>query len=161
MVFELAFGGKVGLKCVDEKIGILKIFKIMAEKKNTANPDPGKTLDGLIRTMRQTLTKQGLYTPEMARQVELTASTLLLFRKVRDVAMSEAESVTIEETSREEHSRIKNNPIFFLYKEYADLLQRNLRALSMNKELTKGKDDKQTDNEIDPLALLMKDQADE
>ena len=151
----------MGLKCVDEKIGILKIFNIMAEKKNTANPDPGKTLDGLIRTMRQTLTKQGLYTPEMARQVELTASTLLLFRKVRDVAMSEAESVTIEETSREEHSRIKNNPIFFLYKEYADLLQRNLRALSMNKELTKGKDDKQTDNEIDPLALLMKDQADE
>ena len=134
----------------------------MAKKKNTKeNQDPEKTLDGLIRTLRQTLTKQGLYTPEMARQVELTASTLLLFRKVRDVAMSEAESVTIQETSREEHSRIKNNPIFFLYKEYADLLQRNLRALNMNKELTKGKDDKQTDNEIDPLALLMKDQADE
>ena len=134
----------------------------MAKKKNTKeNQDPEKTLDGLIRTLRQTLTKQGLYTPEMARQVELTASTLLLFRKVRDVAMSEAESVTIQETSREEHSRIKNNPIFFLYKEYADLLQRNLRALNMNKELTKGKDDKQTDNEIDPLVLLMKDQADE
>ena len=134
----------------------------MAKKKNTKeNQDPEKTLDGLIRTLRQTLTKQGLYTPEMARQVELTASTLLLFRKVRDVAMSEAESVTIQETSREEHSRIKNNPIFFLYKEYADLLQRNMRALNMNKELTKGKDDKQTENDVDPLALLMKDQTEE
>lgn len=134
----------------------------MAKKKNTKeNPDPEKTLDGLIRTLRQTLTKQGLYTPEMARQVELTASTLLLFRKVRDVAMSEAESVTIKETSREEHSRIKNNPIFFLYKEYADLLQRNLRALNMNKELTKGKDDQKTENDVDPLALLMRDQAEE
>lgn len=148
--------------CVNEKIGILKIFNIMAKKKNTKeNPDPEKTLDGLIRTLRQTLMKQGLYTPEMARQVELTASTLLLFRKVRDVAMSEAESVTIQETSREEHSRIKNNPIFFLYKEYADLLQRNLRALNMNKELTKGKDDKQSESDVDPLALLMRDQVDE
>ena len=155
-------GGEARENRANEKKGILKIFNIMAKKKNTKeNPDPEKTLDGLIRTLRQTLTKQGLYTPEMARQVELTASTLLLFRKVRDVAMSEAESVTIKETSREEHSRIKNNPIFFLYKEYADLLQRNLRALNMNKELTKGKDDKQTETDVDPLALLMRDQAEE
>jgi hypothetical protein len=154
-------GGETWGICANEKIGILKIFNIMAKKKNTKeNPDPEKTLDGLIRTLRQTLMKQGLYTPEMARQVELTASTLLLFRKVRDVAMSEAESVTIKETSREEHSRIKNNPIFFMYKEYADLLQRNLRALNMNKELTKGKDDKQSESDVDPLALLMRDQVD-
>ena len=134
----------------------------MAKKKERKEKqDPEKELDGLIRTLRQTLTKQGIYTPEMARQVELTASTLLLFRKVRDVAMSEAESVTIKETSREEHSRIKNNPIFFLYKEYADLLQRNLRALNMNKELTRGKDDMVNDNEADPLAMLMRDQVEE
>ena len=131
------------------------------EKKKTEKTGPQKTLDGLIRTLRETLTKEGLYNPAMARQVELTASTLMIFRKVRDVAMSEAETVTIEETSREEHSRIKNNPIFFLYKEYADLLQRNLRALNMNKELTKGKDDRLNDNEVDPLAVLMKEQTEE
>ena len=59
--------------------------KKAAEKKN----DPEKTLDGLIRTLRQTLTKENLYRPEMARQVELTASTLMVFRKVRDAVIQE------------------------------------------------------------------------
>ena len=133
----------------------------MAKKKAKSEQTPEKILDGLIRTLRQTLKDEGLYHPEMARQVELTASTLMLFRKVREVAMSEAEKVTIKETSREGDGRIKNNPIFFLYKEYADLLQRNLRALNMNKELTKGKDDKVNDSEDDPLAMLMREQAEE
>lgn len=133
----------------------------MAKKKAKNEQTPEKILDGLIRTLRQTLKDEGLYHPEMARQVELTASTLMLFRKVREVAMSEAEKVTIKETSREGDGRIKNNPIFFLYKEYADLLQRNLRALNMNKELTKGKDDKVNDSEDDPLAMLMREQAEE
>lgn len=134
----------------------------MAKKKNTKeNQDPEKTLDGLVRTLRQTLTKADIYRPEMARQVELTASTLMVFRKVRDAVLHELETVTVKETSREGDPRIKNNPVFFLYKEMADLLQRNLRALNMNKELTKGKDDKQTENDVDPLALLMKDQTED
>lgn len=134
----------------------------MAKKKNTKeNQDPEKTLDGLVRTLRQTLTKADIYRPEMARQVELTASTLMVFRKVRDAVLHELEAVTVKETSREGDPRIKNNPVFFLYKEMADLLQRNLRALNMNKELTKGKDDKQIENDVDPLALLMRDQAEE
>lgn len=120
-----------------------------------------KTLDGLIRTLRKTLVSEGMYKPEMARQVELTASTLMLWRKVRDMAMREGEDATVTETSREGDKRVKNNPIFYLYKEYADLLQRNLRALNMNKELTKGKDDKADGGEDDPLAKLMREQAEE
>ena len=134
----------------------------MTKKKNTKeNQDPEKKLDGLVRTLRQTLTKADIYRPEMARQVELTASTLMVFRKVREAVLHELEAVTVKETSREGDSRIKNNPVFFLYKEMADLLQRNLRALNMNKELTKGKDDKQTENDVDPLALLMKEQKED
>lgn len=120
-----------------------------------------KTLDGLIRTLRKTLVNEGMYKPEMARQVELTASTLMLWRKVRDMAMREGEDATVTEMSREGDKRVKNNPIFYLYKEYADLLQRNLRALNMNKELTKGKDDKADGGEDDPLAKLMREQAEE
>ena len=81
--------------------------------------------------------------------------------KVRDAVIQECERVTIKETSREGDGRIKNNPMFFLYKEMADLLQRNLRALNMNKELTKGRDDKVNDDEADPLALLMKEQKED
>ena len=135
----------------------MAIKKKAAEKKN----DPEKTLDGLIRTLRQTLTKENLYRPEMARQVELTATPLMVFRTVRDAVIQECESVTIKETSRECDGRIKNNPMFFHYKEMADLLQRNLRALNMNKEVTKGRDDKVNDDEADPLALLMKEHQEE
>ena len=159
----MGLGGETGRNRENEKIGILKIFNIMAKKKKTSNEkiSPEKTLDGLIRTLRQTLTKENLYRPEMARQVELTASTLMVFRKVRDAVIQECESVTIKETSREGDRRIKNNPMFFLYKEMADLLQRNLRALNMNKELTKGRDDKVNDDEADPLASLMKEQKED
>ena len=132
--------------------------KRTSDKKAALDKTPEKTLDGLIRTLRQTLKDENLYRPEMARQVELTASTLMVWRKVRDTVIQECERVTIEETSREGDGRIKNNPMFFLYKEMADLLQRNLRALNMNKELTKGRDDKMNDSDDDPLALLMKQQ---
>lgn len=159
----MGLGGEFGGNRENEKIGILKIFNTMIKKKKTSEKknDPEKTLDGLIRTLRQTLKDENLYRPEMARQVELTASTLMVFRKVRDAVIQECATVTIKETSREGDGRIKNNPMFFLYKEMADLLQRNLRALNMNKELTKGRDDKVNDDDDDPLALLMKDQQNE
>lgn len=135
--------------------------KRTSDKKAALDKTPEKTLDGLIRTLRQTLKDENLYRPEMARQVELTASTLMVWRKVRDAVIQECERVTIKETSREGDGRIKNNPMFFLYKEMADLLQRNLRALNMNKELTKGRDDKMNDSDDDPLALLMKKQQED
>ena len=107
------------------------------------------------------MTKEGLYRPEMARQLELTASTLMVFRVVRDVAIRLNQDVTIKETSREGDARIKNNPVIYQYIQVADLLQRNLRALNMNKELTRGKDDKVNESEDDPLALLMKEQKED
>ena len=78
----MGVGGDFGENRKNEKIGILKIINTMAKKKKAAEKknDPEKTLDGLIRTLRQTLTKENLYRPEMARQVELTASTLMVFR---------------------------------------------------------------------------------
>lgn len=123
--------------------------------------ESGKRLEMMIRYLRKVLKTEGLYRPEMSQQVELTASTLLVFRKIRDAALEELEKATIKETSREGDTRIKNNPIFFLYKEMADLLRRDLRALNMNKELTKGKTDKINDEEEDALTLLMRQQSED
>lgn len=123
----------------------------MAEKEEKKD----KRLEIMIRYLRKVLKEEGLYRKEMSQQVELTASTLLVYRKIRDVALSDDETPTVTETSREGFSRQKANPIFFLYEKMADLLRRDLRALNMNKELTKGKDDK-TDDEEDGLAMLMK-----
>ena len=126
-----------------------------------AESETGKKLEMMIRYLRKVLKDEGLYRKEMSQQVELTASTLLVFRKIRDAALDELEKATIKETSREGDTRIKNNPIFFLYKEMADLLRRDLRALNMNKELTKGKTDKINDEEEDALALLMRQQSED
>ena len=123
--------------------------------------ESGKRLEMMIRYLRKVLKTEGLYRPEMSQQVELTASTLLVFRKILDAAVDELEKATIKETSREGDTRIKNNPIFFLYKEMADLLRRDLRALNMNKELTKGKTDKINDEEEDALTLLMRQQSED
>ena len=123
--------------------------------------ESGKRLEMMIRYLRKVLKTEGLYRPEMSQQVELTASTLLVFRKIRDAALDELEKATIKETSREGDTRIKNNPIFFLYKEMADLLRRDLRALNMNMELTKGKTDKINDEEEDALTLLMRQQSED
>lgn len=123
--------------------------------------ESGKRLEMMIRYLRKVLKAEGLYRPEMSQQVELTASTLLVFRKIRDAALDELEKATVKETSREGDMRIKNNPIFFLYKEMADLLRRDLRALNMNKELTKGKTDKINDEEEDALTLLMRQQSED
>ena len=129
----------------------------MGKKEN----ESGSRLDVMIRYLRKVLKEEGIYRKEMSQQVELTASTLLVFRKVRDVVLSECEKVVITETSREGDNRMKNNPIFFLYKEMADLLRRDLRALNMNKELTKGKDDKNNEEEDDALAMLMRQQSED
>lgn len=123
--------------------------------------DNGKKLEMMIRYLRKILKDEGIYRKEMSQQVELTASTLLVFRKVRDVVLSDNESALIIETSREGDKRVKNNPVFFLYKEMADLLRRDLRALNMNKELTKGKEDLKTDDEDDALAVLMRQQTED
>lgn len=116
-----------------------------------------KRLEIMIRYLRKVLKDEGLYRKEMSQQVELTASTLLVFRKIRDAALSESEEPTVVEMSREGFSRQKANPIYFLYEKMADLLRRDLRALNMNKELTKGKEDKPLDEEEDGLAMLMRD----
>lgn len=128
---------------------------------NKKENDNGKKLEMMIRYLRKVLKDEGIYRKEMSQQVELTASTLLVFRKVRDVVLSDNESALIIETSREGDKRVKNNPVFFLYKEMADLLRRDLRALNMNKELTKGKEDLKTDDEDDALAVLMRQQTED
>ena len=115
-----------------------------------------KRLEIMKRYLRKVLQEAGIYRKEMSQQVELTASTLLVFRKIRDFALSDDAVPMIKEVSREGFSREKANPIYFLYEKMADLLRRDLRALNMNKELTKGKGDKLPDDEDDLLVQLLK-----
>lgn len=113
-----------------------------------------KKLKNLMDTIRRTLQNAGKYKSEMSRQVELTASTIMIYRLVRDAILENEEWPVVEELSREGAMRKKENPIFSTYGKFADMLRRDLRALDMNKELTKGKDDA-VGGEDDELGKLL------
>lgn len=113
-----------------------------------------KKLKNLMDTIRRTLQHAGKYKSEMSRQVELTASTIMIYRLVRDAILENEEWPVVEELSREGAMRKKENPIFSTYGKFADMLRRDLRALDMNKELTKGKDDA-VGGEDDELGKLL------
>lgn len=134
----------------------------MGRKKTADMPEGEKKLEYLKQYIRKTLQKSGLYKTEMAHQIELTASTILAFRKIRDAILDEGQVPIITETSREGDERKRENPIYNLYVKFADVLRRDLRALRMNQELTKGKDDKEEDiKEDDVLMKLLQSDEDE
>lgn len=99
-----------------------------------------KKLENLRRTIRKLLNEQGKYRKELTYQVEVAASTLIAWRKVRDEAIS-IQRIVLKETSREGDERWKAHPIFEMYAKMTDVLRRDLRALQMNKEREKAMED--------------------
>lgn len=93
--------------------------------------DPGKLVANLKTTIRRLMVEEGTYKKGKTYQVEAAASTMLLWRKIRDAAMR-TEAPTIVETSRESDSRTKLNPVFQLYVQFTNLLRHDLRALALN-----------------------------
>ena len=127
-------------------------------KKKRVNGSPEAQLTDLRNYIQKLLKKEGMYQPEMTYQVEITASTIQIFKKIRDEILVKNAPPVIEEKSREGDKRKKENPIYTMYRGFADLSMRSLRALNMNKELTKGREDKEEQGAEDsPLAMLMKD----
>lgn len=120
--------------------------KVMAEAEGCAAAEgltleeATKKLENLRRTIRKLLNEQGKYRKELTYQVEVAASTLMAWRKVRDEAIT-VRSIVLRETSREGDERWKAHPIFEMYAKMTDVLRRDLRALQMNKEREKALED--------------------
>lgn len=128
----------------------------MAKRKNDeANLE--KRLESLKTYIRRVLQKSGKYRSEMTQQVELTATTLLIFRKIRSEILENDSPPIIEEKSREGDKRKKENPIYTMYRDFANLLRRDLRALKMNQELARSsKEDEEMGEDKGALVTLMK-----
>lgn len=97
-----------------------------------------KMLKSLKDYMRKALTERGKYSGEYTYQVEIAAMSVILTRKVWNIAMDAEEKPVLTEKSREGDIRAKENPIFTLYIKLAAQARRDLRALQMNKEIEKG-----------------------
>lgn len=129
----------------------------MASKKKSDMTDARKRLESLKTEIRRILTNAGKYKKELTKQVELTATTLLIFRKISDEILEHDAPPIIEEKSREGDCRKKENPIYTMYREFARELRHDFRALKMNQELARrDKDDEETGDDKGALVTIMK-----
>ena len=141
-----------GLKNVFEleKVGNIKIFNMSKRKSDK--------VENLKVTIRRILQENGKYSNEMSYQIELLASDLLVFRRIREKALDENTKLIVLEKSREGFDREKENPIFILMARYADRVRKDLRALMMNQEIQQGDENRAKDD--DALTKLMEQLSD-
>lgn len=106
-----------------------------------------RKIENIKTHVRRVLKEHEMYSSEMSYQIELLASDLLVFRKIRDEVLKEEQTPTVTEKSREGEDRIRENPIYNLMAKFADRLRKDLRSLMMNKELapTESKGDEGND----------------
>lgn len=112
-----------------------------------------RELEQLKRYVRDVLKERGLYEKEMCYQVELLASDLMVFRRIRDEAIKPETALLMVEVSREGEKRAKENPIFVMMTRYADRVRKDLKALLMNREIQPSENVRLKDD--DPLTELM------
>jgi hypothetical protein len=115
-------------------------------------------VENLKVTIRRILQENDKYSNEMSYQIELLASDLLVFRRIREEALAADTKLIVVEKSREGFDREKENPIFILMARYADRVRKDLRALMMNQEIQQGEENKTKDD--DTLTKLMEQLSD-
>ena len=118
-----------------------------------------KKAAAIARYITKKLTEAGAYDPTLSYQVELVASDLLIYRKLRDACLDDEESVTFKEKSREGNSRTKVNPIFSELRRQSKIVQEGLDMLTMNIKSKKKK--AETSDTIQELTQMMKEEEDD
>lgn len=123
------------------------------------NSKADKKAAAIARYITKKLTEAGAYDPTLSYQVELVASDLLIYRKLRDACLDDEETVTFEEKSREGNSRTKVNPIFSELRRQSKVVQEGLDMLTMNIKSKKKK--AETSDTIQELTRIMKEEEDD
>lgn len=126
-------------KPISKKTAVAKLSKIT----EAIALDPHKQVYNVRRYIIRLLKEQNSYSPELSYQVELLATSIIVYKKIRDEIFKEDFSMTVEEISREGNTKLKAHPIMFLYIKQDQVVRRNLKSLRMNLEL----DDKHAGND--------------
>lgn len=90
-------------------------------------------ITNIKRYVRSVLKRAGKWAPEMGYQVELLATDLLIYRRLRAELLDGTMMVT--EFSREGNARVKVNPAVAALKQQADAVRADLNVLLMNRAL--------------------------
>ncbi len=116
--------------------------------------DGQKKVANLVTRIRRLLQEQNKYRKELTYQIEMAASVVLVWRKIRNEVLCEDFKMVLTEKSREGDFRMKTNPLLQIFAQVSDLNRRNLKALGMNKELHL--DDPGDQDKDDPMQSLMR-----
>lgn len=96
------------------------------EKKNAA------MIDNIKKYIRTILKDAGVYDKSLGYMIELAASDLLLYRRLRSVCLNDDTPLTYNERSREHDDRIKMNPIFAEFRKQSQVVCDDFDKLTMN-----------------------------
>lgn len=115
----------------------------------------GDKLSNLKTTIQRILEKSESYKPELTYQVELLASSILFYRKVRQEILDEGFDIKVIETSREGQSREKLNPTIDAFIKMDIVVRRNLAALYMNRAIKRDTLQVTPEDKDDALSQIM------
>ena len=73
------------------------------------------------------LKDSGIYSPILAYQVEIVATDILIYRKMR-AELLEADTFTAKEISREGHERARTSPLVTLVRKQSEIVPKGGRA---------------------------------
>ena len=96
-------------------------------------------IEHIKRYIRNVLRKVGAYDESLGYQIEVVATDLLIYRKLREQILAEDFSMTFNEQSREGDARIKLNPLFSTYQEQSKRVTDGFDKLTMNVKAKKKK----------------------
>lgn len=97
-----------------------------------------KQIRNISRYIRTILKNTGAYDGTQGYQIEMVATDIVVFRKIRK-ALLEAKSITVTEFSREGDPRQKPHPLLFQLREQSKVVSKGLDLLMMNIKSKKGK----------------------
>ena len=98
-----------------------------------------KQVDSIKRYIVKLLKEAGAYDATLIYQIELVATDILLYRRIREALFDdEKNKMSVNEKSREGNKRLKPNPMIFQLREQSKVVAKNLDALLMNVKSKKG-----------------------
>lgn len=115
----------------------------------------GDKLENLKTTIKRILESSGCYKPELTYQVELLASSILFYRKIRKDVLDQGFSIKVTELSREGMPREKLNPTIDAFIKMDIVVRRNLAALYMNRAIKRDSLQFNPDDKDDPITQIM------
>jgi hypothetical protein len=153
---------ELGRRERDQQLSAMKKEDLTPERIERAEKykaDVQKRIKNLKDYYVQLLKKEGRYTPELAQQAEVTATSVVRLRMLQEEVMFNPYHKAIQiEISREGNTREHISEVENLFKEYLQVSMVQLRALGMNTDSKERKADESGGDSLEEFMAALKEQ---